>query len=217
MKHSIFIVDDHPIMRLGYHTLINREPDLECGGEATRATEALEKIPTAHPDLVIVDISMEGMDGIELTKHLRELHPSLPVLVVSMHHEDLYCERALRAGARGYLMKSEVGAYVIDAIRRLLSGEMYVSLQMSTKILQRHASQRIPETQTPIESLSDRELEVFKLVGKGLSTREIAGALFISPKTVESHRLRIRKKLAVESNARLVQKAVQWAEQQKLI
>ena len=213
MKRTVFVVDDHPVIRWGYISLINQEPDLEVCGEADTAFEALEKIPEASPDLAIVDISLAGMNGIELTKQLQVLHPDLPVLIVSMHDEVLYGDRALRAGARGYIMKREVRTKIVEAIRRLLSGGTYLSDQMSTRLLNQYQGGRFDE-RSPLERLSDRELEVFELYGRGSSTREIAEALFISRKTVESHRNRIKDKLGLESTSQFVQHAVQWFQSQ---
>ena len=213
MKRTVFVVDDHPVIRWGYISLINQEPDLEVCGEADTAFEALDKIPEASPDLAIVDISLAGMNGIELTKQLQVLHPDLPVLIVSMHDEVLYGDRALRAGARGYIMKREVRTKIVEAIRRLLSGGTYLSDQMSTRLLKQYQGGRFDE-RSPIERLSDRELEVFELYGRGYSTREIAEALFISRKTVESHRNRIKDKLGLESTSQFLQRAVQWVQSQ---
>ncbi len=213
VKRTIFVVDDHPVVRWGYISLINLEPDLEVCGEAGTAFEALEKIPAISPDLAIVDISLEGMNGIELTKQLQVLHPDLPVLIVSMHDEVLYGDRALRAGARGYIMKREVRTKIVEAIRRLLSGGTYLSDQMSTRLLTQYQGGRFDE-RSPIERLSDRELEVFELYGRGYSTREIAEALFISRKTVESHRNRVKAKLGLESTSQFLQRAVQWVQSQ---
>lgn len=213
MKRTVFVVDDHPVIRLGYISLIDQEPDLEVCGEADTAFEALDKIPEASPDLAIVDISLAGMNGIELTKQLQVLHPDLPVLIVSMHDEVLYGDRALRAGARGYIMKREVRTKIVEAIRRLLSGGTYLSDQMSTRLLNQYQGGRFDE-RSPLERLSDRELEVFELYGRGYSTREIADALFISRKTVESHRNRIKDKLGLESTSQFLQRAVQWVQSQ---
>lgn len=211
MKRTVFVVDDHPVIRWGYISLINQEPDLEVCGEADTAFEALDKIPEASPDLAIVDISLAGMNGIELTKQLQVLHPDLPVLIVSMHDEVLYGDRALRAGARGYIMKREVRTKIVEAIRRLLNGGTYLSDQMSTRLLNQYQGGRFDE-RSPLERLSDRELEVFELYGRGYSTREIAEALFISRKTVESHRNRIKDKLGLESTSQFLQRAVQWVQ-----
>lgn len=214
MKRKIFVVDDHSVMRWGYIALINQEPDLEVCGEAGTALEALDQIPELEPDLVIVDISLEGMNGIELTKHLQTQEPELPVLVVSMHDESLYGERALRAGARGYIMKKEARTKIVEAIRRVLNGVFYMSDAMSTKILLQYQGHKFEEEASSVDWLSDRELEVFELFGRGYSAREIAEALLISPKTVESHRNRIKEKLAVSSTTELLQHAVQWVQNQ---
>lgn len=212
MKRNIFVVDDHSVMRWGYIALINQELDLQVCGEASAALEALEKIPEASPDLAVVDISLEGMNGIELTKYLQTQHPDLPVLIVSMHDESLYGERALRAGARGYIMKREARTKIVEAIRRILNGSYYLSDAMNTKILLQYQGRRFDAEQSSIERLSDRELEVFELFGRGYCTREIAEMLLISPKTVESHRTRIKVKLAIESTTALLQHAVQWVQ-----
>jgi DNA-binding NarL/FixJ family response regulator len=216
MKRNIFVVDDHSVMRWGYTALINQQPDLQVCGAAGTALDALSMIPEADPDLVIVDISLEGMNGIELTKHLQARDPGLPVLIVSMHDESLYGERALRAGARGYIMKKEAHTKIIEAVRRILNGSYYLSDAMNTKILLQYQGRRFDAEQSSIERLSDRELEVFELFGRGYTTREIAEALLISPKTVESHRNRIKGKLAIDSTAELLQHAVQWVQSESI-
>lgn len=214
MTNAIFIVDDHPIMRKGYQALLNREQDLEVCGEAGSAQEALDQIEGAEvePDLVVVDISMEGMNGIELIKRIQAHRPNLPILVVSMHDEMLYAERALRAGARGYIMKKEVDTTVIAAIRKLLSGGFHLSERMNNHLMLQYQGGGTQHRKSPIERLSDRELEVFELLGRGYSTQEIADALHISPKTVETHRGRIKNKLSVNTSTELLQRAVQWAQ-----
>lgn len=211
MTGRVLIVDDHPIMRRGYMSLLGRVPGLEICGEAGSALEALALIEDLHPDLAIVDISLGGMNGIELTKHIRAEHPGTLVLVVSMHDESLYAERSLAAGARGYIMKSEVDGAVVDAVKRVLDGGYFVSEAMSSKIFaQFGARRRDHSVEDPVERLSDRELEVFELIGLGKSTNEIATALMISPKTVETHRTKIRDKLGVDSGRELMRHAVQW-------
>lgn len=217
MKRKIFVVDDHPIMRKGYQFLLAQEPDLEVCGEAGTALEALERIAEARPDLVVVDITLGGMSGLELVKHLQAQWPELPTLVVSTHDEALYGERALLAGARGYIMKNEVDTAVVEAIRRVLRGGFYLSEAMSTQILtrfQRQGSLPAAGDANPIRRLTDRELEVFERIGQGLTTQQIAEALLISPKTVESHRGRIKEKLAVATTTMLVQRATLWVERQ---
>lgn len=210
MKHRIYVVDDHPIMRRGYASLINREPDMEVYGEAGSAEEALKDIQEKNPDLAIVDVSLEGMNGIEMLKHLKVQKPDMPILVVSMHDETLYAERALHAGASGYIMKSEVGSTVVDAIRRVMKGSLYLSDEMSSKLLRPYFGRPKDGVTSPLNTLSDRELEVFELVGRGLTTKGIAEALHISPKTVESHRARIKAKLGIDNTAQLRQRAVVW-------
>lgn len=211
MSSRIMIVDDHPIMRRGYVSLLGRVPGLEICGEAGSALEALAIVAAEDPDLAIVDISLGGMNGIELTKHIRASHPRTLVLIVSMHDESLYAERALAAGARGYLMKSEVDGMVVGAVRRVLDGGYFVSERISAKIFAQFGSRRKASVaDDPVERLSDRELEVFELIGLGKSTIEIADALMISPKTVETHRAKIRDKLGVGSGRELMRHAVQW-------
>lgn len=219
MKSRIFILEDHPIMRRGYRTLINGEMDLEVCGEAETAAEALEKIPEARPDLVIADISLEGMNGVEFIKRLQTEQPGLEVLVVSMHEESLYAERSLQAGAAGYLMKKEAESRVIPAIRQVLDGRYYVSDRIQDRIMHQFAG-RIPSTEPAgqkavLSQLSDRELEVFELHGRGMSTRQMAEAMSISPKTVATHRGRIKTKLSIESTPELVRRAVVWIETEK--
>jgi DNA-binding NarL/FixJ family response regulator len=220
MKHRIFILEDHPVMRRGYRNLINGEMDIEVCGEAETAMEALELIPAAAPDLVIADISLEGMNGIQFIKRLQSERPGLDVLVVSMHEESLYAERALQAGAVGYLMKTEADSSVVRAIRRVLSGRIYVSDRMQDKIMVlftgRIRPKDQPERRSSVAALSDRELEVFELHGRGLSTRGMAEALQISAKTVATHRGRIKIKLAIDSTPELVRRAVLWIESEKL-
>ena len=219
MKYRIFILEDHPIMRRGYRTLINGEMDIEVCGEAETAIEAMEKIPGANPNLVIADISLEGMNGIEFIKRLQSERPDLEVLVVSMHDESLYAERALQAGAVGYVMKKEADNSVLTAIRRVQSGRYYVSERMEDRIMQLFAGQMSPKTmaekQSSVGQLSDRELEIFELHGRGLTTRDMADLMGISPKTVATHRARIKTKLAIETTPELVRRAVLWIENEK--
>lgn len=219
MKSRIFILEDHAVMRRGYRALINGEMDLEVCGEAETAAEAFENIAQSSPDLVIADISLDGMNGIEFIKRLHTQHPEIEVLVVSMHDESLYAERALHAGAAGYLMKSEAESRVIPAIRRVLNGRYAVSDRIEDQIILRFAGRmslaEAAESHDALSQLSDRELEVFELHGRGLSTREMAETLDISPKTVATHRGRIKSKLAVNSTPELVRRAVLWLENDK--
>jgi DNA-binding NarL/FixJ family response regulator len=215
MTQRVFIVDDHPMMRRGYASLIGAEPDLEVCGEAGSAVEAAVAIESADPDLAIVDISLEGTNGVELTKQLLNTRPDLPVLIISMHDEALYAERALQAGARGYLMKLAGDDAVLGAIRRVLEGHISLSDAMQDRLLYRHVGQQGVggEGAEPVlHVLSDRELEVFEMIGRGHTTREIADLLSISPKTVESHRARIKMKLRIDSFVELMRRAIRWVE-----
>ena len=211
-KKRILIVDDHPMMRQGLAQLINNEPDLVVDGEADTAGEALNAISASEPDIVLVDISLPDKNGLELIKDVRAICPGAIVLVVSMHDETLYAERALRAGARGYIMKQEGGKKLMEAIRHVLSGQVYVSEKMAAKILEIFSGHRDKTGGSPVERLSDREFEVFQLVGEGKGTREIAAHLHLSVKTVEVHRANIKQKLNLKSATDLVRYAVRWTE-----
>jgi DNA-binding NarL/FixJ family response regulator len=212
----IMIVDDHPVMRMGYRFLIESEPDLSVCCEAGSALEAMDIARRDRPDLMIVDISLGGMNGIVLIKNLLAEMPDLLTLVVSTHDETIYSERAIHAGARGYVMKSEVDRTIVEAVRRVLRGGFYLSDQMSARILsqfQKMKKGRPDQASSEIDQLSDRELEVFELIGEGMSIQDIADALLISPKTVESHRGRIKQKLSLETSTALLQRATLWVEQ----
>ncbi|MGH9406970.1 MAG: response regulator transcription factor [Terriglobia bacterium] len=209
-KSRVFIVDDHPVVRQGLAQLINREPDLAVCGEAGESQAALDAISVARPDILLLDISLAGPDGLELLKNIRLRDAQLPVLVLSMHDESTYAERALRAGANGYIMKQEATERVLIAIRRTLSGEVYVSERVADRLLHQYLGRPKPVTQSPVDSLTDRELEVFRLIGEGYGTRQIAEELRLSVKTVESHQARIKEKLSFHSARELVQHAVQW-------
>lgn len=219
MKSRIFILEDHPIMRRGYKALINGEMDLEICGEAETAAEALENIPKAAPDLVIADISLDGMSGIEFIKRLQTQSPGLEVLVVSMHEESLYAERALHAGAAGYLMKTEAENRIIPAIRRVLTGRYALSERIQDQIMLQFAGRvsvkEAIDSPDSLSKLSDRELEVFELHGRGMKTREMAKMLNISPKTIATHRGRIKTKLAIDSTPELVRRAVLWMQSEE--
>ncbi len=211
---KILIVDDHPMMREGLAQLINQEPDLKVCGEAERAGEALEGVARWKPDLVLADISLPDRSGLELIKDLQSLQGGLPVLVISMHDESIYAERVLRAGGRGYVMKQEGGKKLMEAIRQVLAGRIYVSDKMLAKILEMFSGARPQANQSPMEKLTDREFEVFQLVGQGKSTREIAARLHLSVKTVEVHRLNAKTKLELRSASELIRYAVRWVEAQ---
>jgi DNA-binding NarL/FixJ family response regulator len=209
-KIRILVVDDHPIVRQGLAQLIAREPNMSMCAEAEDAAHALKAIETAAPNFVIVDISMKGPDGIDLLKSIRCSHPQLPVLILSMHDESVYAERALRAGANGYMMKQEATENVLVAVRRIWGGEIYISDKIASKILRNLAAGPGSAKRSTIESLTDRELEVFQLIGRGCSTREIAEELHVSVKTVETYHAHIKEKLSLRNVRELVQHAAQW-------
>ncbi len=212
--YEVLIVDDHPIVRQGLRSLIDQVDDLHVCGEAGSSGEALKSLAHLKPDLMLVDISMKGPDGLELTKSARALYPELPILVVSMHDESLYAERVLRAGASGYIMKEEVAQNITEAAHKVLNGDIYISDHMRQKILRGVAGQRSNAAATSVGRLSDRELEVFRLIGQGLGTRKIAEDLHLSIKTIETYRAHIKEKLGLQNATELVRQAVQWVEQQ---
>ena len=208
-KKSVFVVDDHPLLRQGLALMIDREPDLMVCGEAEEAQAALKEIAARKPDILIVDISLKGPDGIDLLKNLRALYPDLPVLILSMHDESIYAERALRARANGYIMKQEATEKVLVAIRRILAGDIYLSEKMANKLLHQYVSGSARNEQSRLSALSDRELEVFRQIGEGHSTREIADNLHLSIKTVETYQAHIKEKLSLRTGRELVQHAIQ--------
>jgi len=211
-RHVILIVDDHPIVRHGLMQLIDQESDLHVCAEAESAQTALDAIDKHKPDIALVDLSIKGSNGIELIKSIKA-HHNVPVLVVSIHDEALYAERALRAGAKGYIMKQEATEKMLTAIRRVLSGEIYLSDKMGERLLQKYINGRETENfASPVSRLSDRELEVFRLIGQGRGTRQIAEELTLSIKTVESHRAHIKQKLKLKNAVELVHHAVQWVQ-----
>lgn len=217
MTRTVFIVDDHPLLREGLAFVLNRAPGLSVVGEADSAEEAMGRIAQTRPDVVVVDVTLDGMNGIEFVKHLQATTPDLPVLVMSMHEEGLYAERALRAGARGYLMKRQAKTEVVAAIRQILGGGYYFSPEITARLFGRaRISARTDPSASPLETLTDRELEVFEAYGRGLTTGQVAEALSLSPKTVGTHRDRIRNKLGLGSGAQLIQHAVLWVRRQEL-
>ena len=207
-KRKIFLVDDHPIVRQGLAQLINNEVDLAVVGEGEDAYGSLRMIREARPDLVLVDVSLKNSDGIELVKELKTQFPDLPVLVLSMHDESLYTERALRAGASGYIMKQEAPEALLSAIRTVLSGNVYTSAKMGAALLQRMVGGKKNKGDLPMDRLTDRELEVFRMIGAGKSVKEIAESLFLSVKTIEAHREHIKEKLNIKSSAELLRFAI---------
>lgn len=214
-KSRVFVVDDHPIVRQGLALLIDREPDLTVCGEAEDAQTAVQSVATAKPDILVVDISLNGPDGLDLLKDIRLRYPDMPVLILSMHDESVYAERALRAGAQGYIMKQEATEKVLVALRRILSHEIYVSERIANRMLQRYIGSPNAARASSIADLTDRELEVFRLIGEGHSTRQIAEELHISVKTVESYQAHIKEKLSLRSARELVQHAIQWSISEK--
>jgi DNA-binding NarL/FixJ family response regulator len=209
-KIRVLLVDDHPIVRKGLGQLINQESGWEVCGEAEDATAALKAVGTLKPNVVVLDLSLKGTNGLELLKILKTRHPKVPVLVLSMYEESLYAERALRAGAKGYLMKQEGTEKVIGAIRKIVAGEVCVSEALASQMLSRLTNDGEGADRSPTDRLSDRELEVFQLIGNGLTTRQIAEKLLISIKTVESYREHLKDKLKLKNGTELVRQAVQF-------
>jgi DNA-binding NarL/FixJ family response regulator len=206
----VLIVDDHPIVRQGLRRLIEQEEDLSVCGEAETTRDARAAIKDLNPDAVIVDISLKQGDGIELVRDTRAHHPALPLLVLSMHDEAIYAERMLSAGANGYIMKQAASDQFLIALRRVLDRGIYVSEAVGNSMIRKFAAGGSYISTNPIDRLSNRELQILHMIGRGLSTREAAGALNLSVKTVESHRQRIKRKLNLTTGAQLVQYAVNW-------
>jgi DNA-binding NarL/FixJ family response regulator len=211
-RKKILVVDDHPMTRRGVAELICHQPGLTVSCEVGTAKAALAAVATEPPDLVLCDLSLAERSGLELIKDLHVLHPEVPVLVFSMHYESLYAERVLRAGARGYIMKSEGGTKLVDAIRQVLGGGVYLSQVMCDRAVYRfaHGPAAAAANGDNTAALSDRELEVFELIGQGIGTRQIASRLHVSTSTVETHRAHIKEKLSLSSAPELVRAAVEW-------
>jgi DNA-binding NarL/FixJ family response regulator len=216
VKTRIYIVDDHALIRRGLTTLINGEPDMEVCGQAEDASTALQEIIKLQPDLLTVDISLRGNSGLELIKNIKAFNPKIQILVLSMHHESVYALRVLKAGARAYVMKQDVISKVVEAIRRIRNGQLYVSDDIATQMLNRLVGGETGEESSPVAMLSDRELEIVNLIGNGLLTREIAAKLHVSVKTVETHRAHIKEKLNLRNATQLVQFCVRWVEENKV-
>jgi DNA-binding NarL/FixJ family response regulator len=211
---KVLIVDDHPMMRQGLAQLIDNEPDLKVAAEADTGGQGLDIVVKEKLDLAVLDISLPDKNGLELIKDIRAVKPELPILIISMHDEALYAERVLRAGARGYIMKQEGGKKLLQAIRQVLTGQIYVSEKMSARILETFSGRRPEQSSSPVARLSDREFEVFQLIGQGKGTKEIAQHLNLSVKTVEVHRAKIKEKLNLLTATDLVRYAVRWSEAQ---
>lgn len=210
-KKKIYIVDDHPLMRKGMAMTLENSVEFTVCGQSESAEEALSEIPTLKPDGCVVDISLPGMNGIELVKNLLAQLPDLKILVISRHDEELYAERAIRAGAKGYLMKLEAGEVLVSAVQQIMNGSIYLSDKIGSQLIMKIASGQ-STGDNPLELLSDRELEVFELTGKGESTKEIAQRLHVSVKTIDTYRARIKEKMHLKSANELMRRAVQWVE-----
>ncbi|CAN5342663.1 response regulator transcription factor [soil metagenome] len=208
-RAKVFLVDDHAIVRQGLAELINDQSDLITCGEADSPSQAMKLIAPAEPDLAVLDITLNGGDGIELCRQLKETHPKLAILMLSMHDETMYAERALRAGAMGYVMKQAPQETVMAAIRKVLGGQMYLSDAVSGKLLRSFGRPGAGADVPPLERLSDRELQIFQMIGQGRSVRDIAEALFLSPKTVETHKEHIKQKLNLSSSNDLLRYAIE--------
>jgi DNA-binding NarL/FixJ family response regulator len=209
-KHGVFIVDDHPLVREGLTNLINRQSDLVVCGEAKDSAEAIDGMTKERPDIAIIDISLTNESGLELIKQLVKQFPQVALIVLSMHDEALYAERALRAGARGYVMKHETSKNVLTSIRRVIGGDTYVSERIVNRMALRLTSARRPVASSPVERLSDRELEIFQLLGQGRTPSEIARDLNLSLKTVQAYCARAKEKFGVTSLTQLLRAAIRW-------
>jgi DNA-binding NarL/FixJ family response regulator len=211
-KFRLLLVEDHPVTREGLAQLLNQQADLQVCGQAGTAPEAMTAAEVLKPDLALVDISLGGTSGIELIKDLSCRHANLPILVLSTHDELLYAERSLRAGAKGYVMKHAPTEHVMAAIRLILRGGIYLSEQMHSRLLYQVARRPTVPQASEIGQLSDRELEIFRLIGEGRTTAQIAGSLHLSVSTVETHRAHIKQKLMLETGTELIRRAVEWVE-----
>lgn len=211
----ILVVDDHPVFRRGISAMLTEQPDFLICGEAENGPSALDAMRQTRPDVALVDISMPGMNGIELVKMMLAEQPKLHILVISMHDESLYALRALRAGAKGYVMKGEALVHVVDALRKVIAGGVYVSTRFSERLVFKAIQSLDSDIASPVDRLSDREMEVLQLICKGSSTREIASSLHLSIKTIETHRAHIKEKLGCRDAAELVRFSFEWVAQQQ--
>ncbi len=206
----VVIADDHPIVRRGIRQLIDDEPDMEVSGEADDARAAFDLVRRSDPDIVLADISLKSSSGLELVSLVRKHYPSIPCLVVSMHDEELYAERALRAGARGYVMKQDGDETIIRAVRKVIQGEVYASDAFNQRLLEGLAAGNPADFRNQLAELSERELEVFQAIGQGKTTRDIAEMLDVNVKTIETYRRRIKSKLGIANTSQLAFRAVEW-------
>jgi DNA-binding NarL/FixJ family response regulator len=213
-KRRVFLVDDHPLVREWLTNLINQQPDLQVCGEAENVTDALRDIAATKPDLAVIDITLNAASGLELVKDLCIQHPSVASLVLSMHEEELYAERAMRAGARGYVRKRETSKNILAAVRHVLEGGIYISQKLSNSMAQKFlkGQEAVGVAQSRVGQLSDRELEIFQLLGKGRSTSEISDELHLSLKTVQAYSVRAKEKLGLTTAAELLREAILWVE-----
>ena len=216
-KTRVLIIDDHPIVRYGVTRILNNEHDMIVCGDADNAAKGLESIESLHPDIAIVDISLKGTDGLQLTRTIRSDHPNLPILILSMHDERIYAHKALRAGATGYVMKEESSEKLVSAVRQISRGEIYVSEEVKKNVLHAYASKEGSADTSTINRLSSREREIFMLIGSGHSSRWIADKLCLSIKTIETHRSRIKQKLDLDTSAKLNITAIEWTRRENLI
>jgi DNA-binding NarL/FixJ family response regulator len=212
-RHSLFIVDDHPLVRQGLKMLMDIQSDLRVVGEAAVAQQALDGVARTKPDLAIVDIGLKGTDGLELTKSLRKRHPRLAVLVLSIYDEAIYAERALKAGARGYIMKKEANEELLNAVRRVLAGKVYLSENFSSLLLEKIVGRDTGAKTLLVENLTDREMEVLRLVGMGRKNQEMAAMLGLSHKTIQVYKEKIKRKLNLKSSSELAHYAINWLKQ----
>ena len=215
-KHRIVLVDDHRMVLDGYKLMLSAEPDLAVCATATAAPEALDIVMREKPDLVVTDLTLAGRGGLDLIKDLTAMIPGIKILVCSMHDESLYVERALRTGAKGYVMKDSDGPTFLAAVRRVLSGQLYMSEGLAARVLSAFAGHRPRGSHSPLEKLSDREFEVFRLFGEGKTAKEIAAQLNLSPKTVSVHRDHIKEKLEYSTSAEMIRQAVRYVETEHL-
>ncbi len=214
--HRVMVIDDHPVLRMGISLLINSTPGWKVCAEAGTGAEGLERAKQSQPDLILLDLTLPDRNGLDLLKDFQQLLPETPVLILSMHDEMLYAERALRAGARGYVMKETGGAKVIEALQTVMEGRIFVSEKVSSDLLGNLNRRSQAPSKSPLGSLTDREFEIFRLIGDGKSTRVIAEQLGLSPKTVDVHRANIKEKLGVKDLPTLIRQAVCWVEGQRL-
>lgn len=216
-KNKIFIVDDHPIVRYGVTRILNNEQGFTVCGDADSGHKAIEGIEQLHPDIVVLDISLKDMDGLQLTKTIRMRHPNLPIVILSMHDERMYAHKALRAGASGYVMKEESSEKLVNAIRKILGGEIFVSEEVQKNVLHAFAGKEEARETFVVNKLSDREREIFLLIGTGLTSRSIADKLKLSVKTIETHRSRIKQKLELDNSNKMILAAMEWAKRENLV